>query len=67
MTKIKRTGKQWPKVIRNIIRINRLNRYGWGCFGMILCTRERADFWVKRSNWVYNFINHGVMFKGVKA
>lgn len=63
----KRTSKYWPKLIRNMIRIHRLNNYGWGCFSGIIYEKDRSGFWIKRSNWIYNFINHGTLFSGRKS
>ena len=68
---IKRTSKLWPKFIRNQIRLARLDNYGWGCLGRAIrntiADNERGvDFWIKRSNWIYNFTRHGIMFKGTK-
>lgn len=67
--KRKQTSKSIPKILRNFIRIRRFDRYGWACFGVLLSKAVRGepiDFWLKRSNWIYNFVNHKVMFKGSK-
>lgn len=57
------------KQIRDMYRLTRLNEKGWAAmFKMISWSRskddKRADFYLKRSNWIHNFLRHGAMFKG---
>jgi hypothetical protein len=65
----------------NIFRVKRFYNRGWGCLGEIIYAngglfgdalgkcpdaQRRAKFYVKRSNWIWNLCNKGVMFKGTK-
>lgn len=60
-----RTSKLWPRPVRNMIRSHKLNNYGWACFGAVM-SKDRSEFWIKRSNWIYNLVHHGIKFKGTK-
>lgn len=53
-----------PKFIRKIIQRKRINDIGWSCFGKVWLRNPRTDFYIKRSNWCYNIVNHGIAFKG---
>lgn len=64
---IKKPSRFFPTFVRNWIRLNRFGAYGWVCFGKLLywCVQnepQKIAFWLKRSYWIYNFVNYRVMF-----
>jgi hypothetical protein len=62
----KPVSKMFPRFIRNIIRAHRFYKYGWVCLGRAFHTRDDVqEFWVRRSNRVYNFVRFGI-FSSVK-
>lgn len=53
---LKPVSRRWPKVLRNVIRGDRFWNYGWRSFGLAWEGGKKADFAVRRSNRVYNFV-----------